>query len=202
MAAGPKLFDVVVLGGGPGGASAAVHCANAGLETLLLERRPLPRDKVCSGMIMGRWAHEVIESGFGPIPDEILADPKYLVGHKIHVPGAAPVTIPWRTPIAWRKDLDGWMLQRAAARGAVVWDRARVVALEEERAGHRLTVSRNREEVAVSARFLVGAEGQERSAHGGLGQGGRRRGARAGARRFTARRRRPGTRPGCGCRGW
>jgi flavin-dependent dehydrogenase len=35
-----KRFDVVVLGGGPGGASTASHCAAAGLETLLLERRP------------------------------------------------------------------------------------------------------------------------------------------------------------------
>jgi flavin-dependent dehydrogenase len=159
VAAGPKLFDVVVLGGGPGGASTALHCANAGLETLLLERRPLPRDKVCSGMIMGRWAHEVIESGFGAIPSAILADPRYLAGHRIHVPGTAPVDIPWRTPIAWRKDLDGWMLQRAAARGAAVWDRARVVAMGEERGGHRLTVSRSGEEVALTARFVVGAEG-------------------------------------------
>lgn len=154
-----KRFDVVVLGGGPGGASTAIHCAAAGLETLLLERRPLPRDKVCSGMIMGRWAHEVIESGFGAIPDEILADPRYLVGHRIHVTGAAPVDLPWRTPIAWRRDLDGWMLQRAAARGATVWDRSRVVSTEEDRGGFRLTLSRNEETVTVSSRFLVGAEG-------------------------------------------
>jgi flavin-dependent dehydrogenase len=154
-----KLFDVVVLGGGPAGAAAASCCARAGLETLLLERRALPRDKVCSGMIMGRWAHEAIESEFGPVPEEILADPKYLVGHKIHVPGASPVTIPWRTPIAWRKDLDGWMIRRAVAHGASVWDRARVRSMEEERTGYRLDVVKAREEVPISARFLVGAEG-------------------------------------------
>lgn len=159
MATAGKLFDVVVLGGGPAGASAAIHCAKVGLETLLLERRGLPRDKVCSGMIMGRWAHEVIESGFGPVPEEILAEPKYLAGHKIHVPGAAPVAIPWRTPIAWRKDLDGWMIRKAAAQGACVWDRSRVLSTEEEGTRYRLLVAREREEVAVSARFLVGAEG-------------------------------------------
>jgi flavin-dependent dehydrogenase len=154
-----KTFDVVVLGGGPAGASTAIHCARAGLETLVLERRALPRDKVCSGMIMGRWAHEVIESGFGSIPEEILAEPKFLAGHKIHVPGAAPVAIPWRTPIAWRKDLDGWMIQRAVAHGASVWDRSRVLSTEAERRGYRLQVARARGEVTVSTRFLVGAEG-------------------------------------------
>lgn len=159
MTASKMRFDVVVLGGGPGGASAAIHCAGAGLETLLLERRALPRDKVCSGMVMGRWAHEEIERGFGAVPSEILADPKVLAGHRIHVRGAAPVDLPWPTPIAWREDLDGWMLQRAVARGASVWDRAHVVSMEEERSGWRLGVSRQREEVAISARFLVGAEG-------------------------------------------
>jgi flavin-dependent dehydrogenase len=159
MAVVTKRYDVVVMGGGPGGASAASHCAAAGLETLLLERLPLPRDKVCSGMIMGRWAHEVIESGFGAIPSEILADPRYLVGHRIHVPGVAPVDLPWRTPIAWRRNLDGWLLRRAVARGVSLWDRARVVSTEEDGAGFRLTVSRNWEVVTVSSRFLVGAEG-------------------------------------------
>jgi menaquinone-9 beta-reductase len=114
---------------------------------------------VCSGMIMGRWAHEVIESAFGAIPDEVLADPKHLVGHVIHVAGAPPVAIPWRTPIAWRKDLDGWMIRRAVARGASVWDRSRVLSMQEERTGFRLDVVRGGEAIAVSTRFLVGADG-------------------------------------------
>jgi flavin-dependent dehydrogenase len=159
MTLAEERFEVVVVGGGPAGASAASHCAQAGLETLLLERKRLPRDKVCSGMIMGRWAHRAIEAAFGAIPEEILADPRYLVGHVIHVPGTAPVTFPWRTPIAWREDLDGWMIRRAVAQGASLWEHARVIGMEDDGARYRLKIVRSHQEVTVSARFVVGAEG-------------------------------------------
>jgi flavin-dependent dehydrogenase len=65
-----KKWDVVVVGTGPGGAVAAKRCVEMGFSTLLLEKRPLPRDKVCSGMIMGPWAFEIIASQFGAIPPE------------------------------------------------------------------------------------------------------------------------------------
>lgn len=41
------MFDVAIVGSGPGGASCAALCATAGLRTLLLERELFPREKVC-----------------------------------------------------------------------------------------------------------------------------------------------------------
>ena len=41
------MFDVAIVGSGPAGASCAAFCANAGLQTLLLERENFPREKVC-----------------------------------------------------------------------------------------------------------------------------------------------------------
>ncbi|MBI5439928.1 MAG: NAD(P)/FAD-dependent oxidoreductase [Deltaproteobacteria bacterium] len=154
-----KVVDVLVAGGGPAGAAAARHCAGAGLSTLVLERRKLPRDKVCSGMLMGRWACELVEGVFGPLPDEVLAAPKVLVGHKIHVAGAEPVAFGMRTPIAWRKHLDGWMVRRARDEGAEFWESSHVVEMSPEGGRYRAKVVRAREEVVVSAGYLIGAEG-------------------------------------------
>lgn len=42
-----KLYDVIVVGAGPGGSSAATFAAKQGLSTLLVDRADFPRDKVC-----------------------------------------------------------------------------------------------------------------------------------------------------------
>jgi len=44
-----KQYDVIVCGAGPAGACAGYEAASAGLKTLILERRSLPRYKTCGG---------------------------------------------------------------------------------------------------------------------------------------------------------
>ena len=47
------VWDVVVVGAGPAGASAAYAAATAGRRVLLLEKAELPRYKTCGGGIIG-----------------------------------------------------------------------------------------------------------------------------------------------------
>ncbi|HSE97384.1 MAG TPA: tryptophan 7-halogenase [Blastocatellia bacterium] len=44
-------YDVIVVGGGPAGSSAAIGTARAGLKTLLLEEKRMPREKLCGEFI-------------------------------------------------------------------------------------------------------------------------------------------------------
>lgn len=48
-----QVWDVVVVGAGPAGASAAYAAAVAGRRVLLLEKAELPRYKTCGGGIIG-----------------------------------------------------------------------------------------------------------------------------------------------------
>jgi geranylgeranyl reductase family protein len=63
-----KRFDVIVVGAGPSGATAARHCSMHNLRTLLLEKKKLPRYKVCAG---GVTATAYRELGF-ELPKRII----------------------------------------------------------------------------------------------------------------------------------
>jgi len=154
-----EKWDVIVVGAGPGGAAASKRCAEAGLRTLVLEKRVLPRDKVCSGMIMGPWAQEIIRDHFGPIPREVLVPPRVLKGHRIHVPGARPEVLEWATPLAWRKDLDAWLIQKAESAGVEVRDRVKLIGIESASRPVRIRIADQYGEKTLEAGWLIGADG-------------------------------------------
>jgi menaquinone-9 beta-reductase len=154
-----RFFDVVVAGGGPGGAAASKRCAEYGLKTLLIEKKVLPRDKVCTGMIMGDWSINSIREEFGEIPVSVFVNPPTLSGHQLHVAGADVQTLKWPTWIGWRKDFDFWLVNRARESGVIIEDGARVdhvVAKE----GYYNVITKNKENTEViRARFVIGADG-------------------------------------------
>ena len=44
-------FDVIVVGAGPAGSTAAKFLAEKGINTLLVDKEKFPRDKLCGGGI-------------------------------------------------------------------------------------------------------------------------------------------------------
>ena len=69
-------FDVIVVGGGPGGSAAAAYNAMSGCRVLLLEKEVWPRDKPCGDAVGGKSLSHVEELGVLPM---IEATPHYVV---------------------------------------------------------------------------------------------------------------------------
>jgi menaquinone-9 beta-reductase len=47
------IYDLIIVGGGPAGATAAMYAARHGLKTLLVDKSRFPRDKICGDAIGG-----------------------------------------------------------------------------------------------------------------------------------------------------
>src|SRR5689334_24400758 len=87
-------YDVIVAGGGPAGASAAIHLAHGGLRVLLLEQKKFPRAKLCGEFISPECqAHfeklgvggAMIASGPASIDETVFYSTK---GHHVAVPSS------------------------------------------------------------------------------------------------------------------
>ena len=62
--------DVIVVGAGPGGSSAAYHLARAGLDVLVLEKSTFPREKVCGDGLTPRAVKQLVGMGITLGPED------------------------------------------------------------------------------------------------------------------------------------
>lgn len=158
MSVSTRDVDVVVVGASLSAAAAAKRMVDAGLETVVLERKKLPRHKICSGILSPR-GHRFLLENFGPLPREALHEPTSCRGVTFHFPSRRRLSMDFLsgpTPHLYRRQSDYWAIRRS---GAEVHD---------ETSFTRLTTSPNRQVVDAihrreprryRARWVIGADG-------------------------------------------
>ena len=108
-----NVFDVAVMGAGPGGAIAAHECARMGLRTILLEKETLPRRKVCGGGLSSK-SLDILPFSLEPVMEERVVSGWVAQGN-----GRALV-VPIGRPgmMVCRESFDAFLAERAVAAGA------------------------------------------------------------------------------------
>ncbi len=158
-----KSYDAIVIGAGPAGSAASRALIQGGMKTLLIEKKKLPRRKMCSGLL-SRWSVDFVHTHFGPIPENVYTETPFLKGFGFNFPSLSETVLaPTKHPIPYvRRDrFDCFLAERS---GAEIKDGVRLTGIEPEKDGFRILCERLRKDgksarVTFRARYAVAADG-------------------------------------------
>jgi len=148
-------FDVIIVGGGPAGATAARSLARGGARALVLDRAAFPRHKPCGGGLTWRALKR--------FPDVEAAIPR-ISAHPIRriymeAPGGASVAVETEQPtilLVRRIEFDNLLMTMAREAGAEVAEGTDITRVSEREAGVRLEARDGR---VFDAPIVIAADG-------------------------------------------
>lgn len=162
--------EVIVVGGGPAGATVAFFLARAGCDVLVLDRAAFPRDKPCSEYLSPQASRLLHELG---ALDELDQGPSArLTGMRVHAPDGTAFQGSFAAATGFhafrdhglavrRPILDATLLSRAKLAGARVRESVDVRDLVRDSQGRVIGVVARVEGTSATfrARLVIGADG-------------------------------------------
>jgi geranylgeranyl reductase family protein len=149
----PDMFDIVVVGGGPAGSSAAYTAVRAGLHVCVIDKSVFPREKLCGGLITPRTKRlfeKVFErtwkDGLVLSSDNVsfFSDNQYLASQNGYC----------ELYFSMRRDFDAYLLSLAEAAGASLILGAGVHTLNSN--GNTITLANGER---IRYKVLIGSDG-------------------------------------------
>jgi menaquinone-9 beta-reductase len=157
--------DVLIIGAGPAGATAAYYLARAGVNVWLLDKEVFPRDKVCGDFVGPVGLLELSYMG-------VTRDADFLKSNKINFASlflnaqeivAAPIPaitdLPPYGRVIPRKQLDQWIVNAACAAGARLMEACTLKQVELRQHAVVATVEQSKKSAQFRARLLIAADG-------------------------------------------
>ena len=134
------VYDALVVGIGPAGATAAYQLSRAGLSVLGLDKATHPRYKVCGGGLSAR-IDGILEDDYKSVIEQTI------YGIQFSYRGADPFFLDSSSPIAYmvmRDRFDHLLLEKARRAGTEVHEDELVTSCRQLPAGIDVTTDRGR----------------------------------------------------------
>ena len=118
--------DVLIIGAGPAGASAALFLAKKGIASVIVDKEKFPRDKICGDALSGK-AVEVLNKLDKSFVEEISSNGKFLGSYGVTfvAPNGEALRVPFQTKkekknapgfISKRIDFDNWLIEKVRSK--------------------------------------------------------------------------------------
>lgn len=154
--------DVLVIGAGPAGSSAAAWAARAGKQVVIIDKEKFPRDKACGDGLTPRAIKELTALGLG---DWLATKPRNIglraagFGQELLLPWKSPSLPEWGSSVP-RTELDNKILDVARDSGATVHDGVAAQDVELINGAIQSVVAKREDEVVrYSAKNVIIADG-------------------------------------------
>ncbi|UCH00759.1 MAG: geranylgeranyl reductase family protein [Deltaproteobacteria bacterium] len=146
-------YDVVIIGAGPSGATAAYHCAKSGLDTLFVDKSQFPRYKGCGGGL----SEQAMSYLDFPVNDKVIERDVYAARIRFGTE-AIEVQKPYRiAALVTRSKFDYFLVQRAIEVGAKFLENERVTELRVSDECVDITTNKKK----LQAKLVIGADGSQ-----------------------------------------
>jgi geranylgeranyl reductase family protein len=154
--------DVVVVGAGPAGSTAAYRLASRGARVVVLDRARFPRDKPCGGGVTIRGA-QVLPFGIAEVTEAVVDRLEVRMAYS--GPVREVVSEGPAVYMTQRRRLDAFLVGKAVEAGADFRDGTRVRQITHVADGVRVTTDAG----TVEARAMIGADGANGVSRSALG---------------------------------
>ena len=152
------MYDVIVIGAGPTGSTAAKILAEKGKKVLLVEKFKMPRYKSCSGQLIKK-SIDLVQAYFGEaVPASAMCAPAQSRGMIFTNDKGKEFCFEQAGLNVWRSSFDYWRARKAAEKGAELRDGTAAVLCRENNGSVTVTL-KGAGICTEEAKYVIDCEG-------------------------------------------